>query len=144
MQRETSPSRQRASTASAPKPPHLLSVEDNPQTRMVLKHLLGEDYRLTFASGVEGALDAVGSNRSFDLFLLDINLGAGKDGMELLRLLRNREDTADVPAIALTAYAMPGDREDLLSEGFDEYVGKPFSGEELTETIDQVLKDTGS
>lgn len=70
---------------------------------------------------------------------MDINLGAGKEGTKLLHLLQRREDTASVPAVALTAYAMPGDREELLSEGFDEYVGKPFTEEELTEAIYQAL-----
>ena len=119
--------------------PHLLSVEDNPHTRALLNHLLGEDYRLTFASSVEEALGAINSDRPFDLFLFDINLGVDKEGTELLQILRSREDTANVPAVALTAYAMPGDREELLREGFDGYVGKPFTGEELTEVIDLTL-----
>lgn len=120
--------------------PHLLSVEDNPETRLLLKHLLNEDYDVTFASDVEDAMDAVESS-SFDLLLLDINLGAEKGGTELLHTIRNRDDMDDIPAIALTAFAMPGDREELLKEGFDEYVGKPFTGQELTETIDQTLAE---
>ena len=119
--------------------PHLLSVEDNPETRVLLKHLLDGDYRLTFATDVQEALDAIDSNPPFDLLLVDINLGAGKEGTELLHEIEDREDVGEVPTVALTAYAMPGDREDLLGEGFDEYIGKPFTGEELTETIEGLL-----
>lgn len=120
---------------------HLLSVEDNPETRLLLKHLLKGSYEVTFVSSVEEALDAIGSDGSFDLLLLDINLSTEKEkrGTELLHRIRAREDKGDIPAIAVTAFAMPGDREDLLEKGFDSYVGKPFTGAELTETIEQTL-----
>lgn len=117
---------------------HLLSVEDNPETRLLLTHLLGEDYDITSVPDVDEALDAVDST-AFDLLLLDINLNSAKEGTELLHMIRDREDVEHVPAVALTAYAMPGDREALLDEGFDGYVSKPFTGRELTETIDHVL-----
>lgn len=119
--------------------PHLLSVEDNPDTRVLLKHLLDGNYELTFATGFDEALDAIGSDESFDLLLVDINLGSENSGTELLHEINRRDDLGEIPAIAVTAYAMPGDREDLLAEGFDEYVGKPFTGDELNETIENVL-----
>jgi two-component system cell cycle response regulator DivK len=90
---------------------------------------------------VDEALDAVISE-SVDLLLLDINLGTERGGVKLLQEIRERNDLADIPAIALTAFAMPGDREDLLACGFDAYVGKPFTHGELTNTIDQTLSDT--
>lgn len=124
---------------NASTPPSLLSVEDNPETRLLLKYLL-TDYDLTFASGADEALEALRSE-SIDLLLVDINLGDGKSGTELLALIRQREDWARIPIIAVTAYALPGDREDLLDAGFDEYVAKPFTRTELTETIDHALSD---
>jgi two-component system cell cycle response regulator DivK len=122
-------------------PLKILSVEDNADTRLLLKHTLKDDYEVAFASGVDEALDAVISE-SVDLLLLDINLGTERGGVKLLQEIRERDDLADIPAIALTAFAMPGDREDLLACGFDAYVGKPFTHGELTNTIDQTLSDT--
>lgn len=122
-------------------PIQILSVEDNADTRLLLKHTLKDDYEVTFAPGVDGALDAVASD-SFDLLLLDINLGTERGGVKLLQEIRERDGLEDVPAIALTAFAMPGDREDLLARGFDAYVGKPFTHAELTSTIDRTLSDT--
>ncbi len=122
--------------------PHLLSVEDNPDTRLLLKHLLEPDYQVTFASTVEEALDLLGSGPSFDLLLIDINLDGQREGTELLRLTRKRDDLDGAPAIAVTAYAMPGDEEELLRGGFDGYVGKPFTADELTGVVDQVLQPT--
>lgn len=118
--------------------PRILSVEDNPDTRFLLKHTLQGSYEVTFAPNVEEALDAVES-KPFDLLLLDINLGTENGGVELLHMIRDREDMGEIPAIALTAFAMPGDREELLGEGFDEYVGKPFTHAELREAIDQTV-----
>lgn len=122
-------------------PPRLLSVEDNPETRLLLKHQLQEDYELEFASGVREALNVYGSEGPFDLLLIDINLGEEKSGTDLLHTLRDLE-TEEIPAVAVTAYAMPGDREHLLEKGFDGYVGKPFTRVELIETIADVLSET--
>lgn len=123
---------------STPETPRILSVEDNADTRLLLKHTLQDSYEVTFAPDVEEAMDAV-ETEPFDLLLLDINLGTENGGVELLHMIRDREDIGEIPAIALTAFAMPGDREELLAEGFDEYVGKPFTHAELQETIDQTL-----
>lgn len=120
--------------------PHLLSVEDNRDTRILLKHLLEDDHEITFAEGVAGALEVLSSDKSVDLLLVDIGLGGGKEGTALLHKLRQREDLSWVPSIAVTAYAMPGDEEELLSEGFDGYVSKPFRKAELTEAIESTLQ----
>lgn len=125
---------------SSSKLPRILSVEDNPETRVVLKHHLQEGYEVAFASGAEEALEVLGKE-DFDLLLVDINLGEGRSGTELLHLLRDWAPTRDIPAVAVTAYAMPGDREDLLEEGFDGYVSKPFTKANLIETIDRALSD---
>lgn len=121
-------------------PLRILSVEDNADTRLLLKHTLQDDYEVTFAAGVADALDAVASE-PFDLLLLDINLGTERGGVKLLHEVRERDDLDDIPAVALTAFAMPGDREDLLDQGFDAYVGKPFTNAELMRTIDRALSD---
>lgn len=121
----------------------MLCVEDNHQTRILLKHLLEGPYQVTLAPGVEEALRAADS-QSFDLLLLNIELGPGKDGRDLLLMIRNRYNDrgrdGDIPGIALTASAMPGDREELLDEGFDEYVSKPFTRTELIKAIEQTVK----
>lgn len=119
--------------------PHLLSIEDDADTHLLLGHLLGVDYDVTFVSSVQEALEVLNSTDVFDLLLVDISLGSGKSGIDLLHEITGHEDIEELPTIALTACAMPGDREDLLDVGFDEYVGKPFTGEELIGTIEGVL-----
>lgn len=120
----------------------LLSVEDNWETRLLLRHFLEDFCDFSFAPTAEEALGRVESE-PFDLLLVDINLGEGKNGTELLHIVRGREDLPELPAVALTAYALPGDREKLLEKGFDAYQEKPFTRAELTETINQALSSAG-
>ncbi|MFB6272704.1 MAG: response regulator [Salinibacter sp.] len=121
-----------------PDSPRILAVEDNAETQLLLKHLLKGSYEIDVVTGVEGALEAVDES-AFDVLLLDINLSEEKTGTELLHLIRDREGMDDVPAVALTAYAMPGDRQDFLEKGFNEYVSKPFTRADLTEAIENTL-----
>jgi CheY-like chemotaxis protein len=128
---------------SAPDRPRILFVDDNPEVRLLLRQMLEGTYDLALAADAEEALGIL-EDEEFDLFLLDIKLGEGRSGTELLRLLRDWEPTASVPAVALTTYGLKGDREALLAQGFDEHVSKPFFREELTEAIDQVLPGRAS
>ncbi|MEF8816321.1 MAG: response regulator [Salinibacter sp.] len=120
------------------KRPRILAVEDNSETQLLLEHLLKESYDTKVVPGVKEALSSV-ENGSFDVLLLDINLSEDQTGTDLLHLIREQDGMAQVSAIALTAYAMPGDREDFLEKGFDEYVSKPFTRDDLTEAIESTL-----
>jgi len=75
----------------------------------------------------------------FDLFLVDVNLGAGDSGINLLQALRAREEYTETPILAVTAIAMPGDREALLAEGFDDYLAKPFDADDLLRFVSNHL-----
>jgi CheY-like chemotaxis protein len=116
----------------------ILAVEDNPDTLTLLRYMLKSRYGLVLATKVDEALERV-SERPFDLFILDINLGDERTGIDLLRLLRERPGCAVVPALALTAYAMPGDKERFLQAGFEAYISKPFTQRELLQTIEDLL-----
>jgi len=118
--------------------PRILAVEDNSETQLLLEHLLNGSYDVEVVPGVDDALEAVDA-KAFDVLLLDINLSEDQTGTDLLHLIRERDGMAQVPAVALTAYAMPGDREDFLEKGFDEYVSKPFTRDDLTEAIENTL-----
>ena len=121
-----------------PSTEHILVVEDNRDTQILLKYLLDAQFSLTIVPGVTEALEQT-SNSPFDLLLVDINLGEQRTGVDLLRILRDIEDYRDVPVIAITAYAMPGDPQRFLRMGFNAYISKPFSREELFKVIDELL-----
>lgn len=125
-------------------PPRILAVEDNTETRLLLRHLLKNDYEAVIVPHVDAALEtaaeASNAGASFDALLLDINLSDRYTGTDLLHMLRERHDMEAIPAIAMTAYAMPGDRESFLDSGFDYYVSKPFTRSDLLGTIRDALK----
>ena len=74
-----------------------------------------------------------------DVVLMDIRL-PDMDGTEALRLLRADERTAGIPVVALTSFAMPGDRERFLEDGFDDYLEKPISVRDFAEQIRTLLQ----
>lgn len=121
--------------------PSILAIEDNTDTQVLLRYLLSPRYNVEIVPHVDDALDAATSNL-YDLFLLDINLGEERTGIDLLRELRKQDRYKETPAIALTAYAMPGDRERLEAAGFSGYLSKPFTRKELYEAIEDMLADT--
>lgn len=118
--------------------PHILSVEDEPAIRIILEYHLQGIYEVTLSTDEEEALEAIEST-SFDLLLLNINLDAERGGVEILRTVRDRGDLPDPPAIALTAYALPAEKKNLLKEGFDAHVAKPFTKANLISTIEETL-----
>ncbi len=118
--------------------PSILIVEDNDATRQMLKRMLEPHYAVGLASNPAEALTCA-SERLFDLLLLDISLGDRQTGLELLNGIRRAPSYRRVPAVACTAYALPGLSDRLLELGFDGYIAKPFSRQVLLETIEVAL-----
>ncbi len=114
--------------------PTVLVVEDNDDTRMLLERILRSTYDVTAVGDARSALLAMNEQR-FTALVLDINLGGKETGADVLRIARSLPDYEGVFAIALTAYALPGDRERLLESGFSAYISKPFTRQSLMETL---------
>lgn len=140
------PSRQDEDNPAVPgkeKHPHVLIVEDNEDARSLMKLLLKDRYEVTVASDAAEALDRA-RQEHFDAFLIDIHLAGGTNGTDLQRKLREMPAYRDTPMAAVTAYALPGDRDNLLQAGFDAYLSKPFTAEELTTLVSNLLSHPGA
>ncbi len=74
--------------------------------------------------------------KAYDLILMDIML-PGMDGIETTRIIKRKPGYKNTPVIAITAYAMKGDRERLLEKGFQDYVPKPLNVHELIEKLNK-------
>ena len=121
--------------------PKIAVVEDNPDNRLLVSAILGDDYEIAeYATGKE-AVSGI-EDELPDLVLLDISLPE-MDGTEVLAWIRDQDGMEDLPVIALTAHAMAGDREKYLAQGFDDYVTKPIVDESvLLGAIDRWLERT--
>ena len=117
----------------------VLLVEDDLSTIDVLEKALqhlGYEVRVA-TNGLEAVKMAV--SELPDLVVMDIMLPE-LDGFAATRRLRENPSTRDVPILAATAKAMPGDKEKCLAAGCDGYIAKPFSHRELEVAIAGVLK----
>jgi PAS domain S-box-containing protein len=123
----------------------VLLVEDNEMNQrfgMTLLKTLG--FSATLAADGEAALAALARDR-YDVVLMDIQMPV-MDGRKALRLLREREAAAGAhtPIIAVTAFALKGDAERFLAEGFDGYLSKPLLIQSVVATIQRVVQATGT
>ena len=121
----------------------VLLIEDNDQNRYLTTFLLEKSgYRVITAidglSGIEMAKAVLPG-----LILLDIQL-PGLDGYQVARLLRQDGKLRDVPIIAVTSYAMPGDREAALASGCTGYIEKPIDPDTFVSQIRTYLRSEGT
>ena len=103
----------------------ILLVEDNPVNRRLAIFLLrSQGYQVREATSALDAFEILKSEQ-FDLIVMDIQL-PGMDGLEATTKLRAEPATAEIPVIAVTSYAMAGDRDKALAAGCSGYVTKPI------------------
>ncbi|MEA1984576.1 MAG: response regulator [Euryarchaeota archaeon] len=113
---------------------HVLIVEDEPlNMELAVKLVEMEGHDVTQALTGEEALVKV-KESNFDLILLDIML-PGISGLDVLAKLQEDPAISDIPVIAVTAYAMRGDRERFLNAGCVDYIEKPIDLAEFRKTL---------
>ena len=119
----------------------ILVVEDNPSNVKLIELLLETaGYRVCTVEDAETAQKAIQTTRP-ELILMDIQL-PGMDGLTLTSLLKKELATRDIPIIAVTAYAMKGDKEKALAAGCDSYISKPIDRPYLLDVIYHLLEAT--
>jgi two-component system, cell cycle response regulator DivK len=118
---------------------NVLVIEDNDKNRYLISFILkGAGYNVIEAvTGEDGVGKATGELP--DLILMDIQL-PGIDGYETTRRIRADPSGAKIPIIALTSYAMTGDRERALAAGCTGYVEKPINPDTIMDEIQKYLR----
>jgi two-component system cell cycle response regulator DivK len=112
----------------------VLVVEDNLQNLKLATLVLQKaGYAVLSAASGEAGLRIAREERP-ELVLMDVQM-PGMDGLTVTKLLRGSPETAKMKVIALTALAMKGDAERILSAGFDGYLAKPFQYHELIDLV---------
>ena len=117
----------------------ILLVEDNPVNRRLAIFLLrSQGYQVREATSALEAFEIL-KTEPFDLIVMDIQL-PGMDGLEATTKLRAEPATAEIPVVAVTSYAMAGDREKALAAGCSGYVTKPIDKTIFLAEISRHLK----
>jgi two-component system, cell cycle response regulator DivK len=112
----------------------ILIVEDNVNNRLMLHDLLTHHgYQVLEAENGEEGLELARKQQP-DLILMDIQMPV-MDGVTVAKLLKEQPATSHLKIIALTSFAMKGDREKLLAAGFNDYVAKPINTRQLPRII---------
>jgi len=116
----------------------ILIAEDNAVNRELLRELLEtHGHIVTEACNGEEALRLLDDSRP-DILLLDLGMPV-LDGYQTIRRIREKPSLAGLPVLAVTAYAMQGDKERILSSGFDGYMSKPIDPKLLYQELDRLL-----
>jgi CheY-like chemotaxis protein len=117
----------------------ILIVEDNAQNRLLLKDLL--EYHgfeiLEAANGEEGI--AVARKERPDLILMDLQMPV-MDGFAAGKILKEDPATKHIKIVAITSFAMVGDRERVMEAGFDDYISKPIDTRGLPGLLKKILE----
>lgn len=116
----------------------ILVVEDNAENRQYMTYVL-----TNLGHVVEEACDgatglAAGLGSDYDLILLDLQMPL-LDGFEVLRQLREARADLKSPIVAVTAFAMTGDRERATAAGFDDYLTKPLRPTDLVSAVTRLV-----
>jgi CheY-like chemotaxis protein len=121
----------------------VLVAEDNAVNRELIRELLElRGYEVTEACDGQEALEMMEASPP-DILLLD--LGMPKlDGFDVIKRVRENPNLDGMPVLAVTAYAMRGDKERVLDAGFDGYLSKPINGPALTQALENLLRSSKS
>ena len=121
----------------------ILAVDDHPVNLKLIRVLLaGEGYNVRTADDAEMALAQIATSAP-ELILMDLQL-PGMDGFELTRRLKADPLTRGIVIVAMTAYAMKGDKERALAAGCDGYLSKPLDTRALAGIVAGYLEPSGN
>ncbi|PKN40138.1 MAG: hypothetical protein CVU60_17255 [Deltaproteobacteria bacterium HGW-Deltaproteobacteria-18] len=125
----------------SPKARRVLLAEDDEITVFAVQRMLQKlGYEVSVATNGEMALDMLGRD-DFDVILMDVQMPV-MDGVEATRSIRasiSLGPKRNIPIIALTAFAMSGDREKFMAAGMDGYISKPINLDDLQRTMNRTI-----
>ncbi len=117
----------------------ILLVEDDETSRLLTGMYLKAKYEVDNAINAREAIHKT-SEKKYDIILMDINLGAGMNGTDAAKEIRKNPFYKNKPIIAITAYAMKGDKEKFIAAGLSNYLSKPFTKAQLLNVIEESQK----
>ena len=118
----------------------ILHVEDNQQLRLITKFLLSNVCEVDNASSPEETEHKIQKN-SYDLIMMDLDLGSGLDGLDLSRKIRSMAEYKHTPILALTANNDPIVKAKCRLAGINAYIEKPFLKSDIISIIENLTRN---
>lgn len=117
----------------------ILYVENDIDNQTLMQIVFNKFVHIDIANdALEGI--KMSKENDYSIILMDINLGSGMNGKDVTRLIRKNPKYKDIPIVAVTAFAMEGDREEFMESGCTHYLSKPFEVEEMQKLIFGLLE----
>ena len=116
------------------KRPKLLVVEDDYENQKFLQIFLKRKFDLEICDSSETFYEKL-AETNFDIILMDISLRGKKDGLQLTREIRAKDEFRDLPVVGLSAHAFQRDKDNAYSAGVDVFLTKPVQNDVLMDTL---------
>ena len=94
---------------------------------------------MEFVTNFEDAIPLL-NTKSFNFIVMDINLPGEYNGLDALHIIRKMPVYHDVPVIAVSAYVLPGDRENFIAAGFNDFITKPVLQDKLYDSLRKIIQ----
>jgi CheY-like chemotaxis protein len=117
---------------------NVLLIEDNPLNIEVVQKFLSKMCTVSFARDGITAIK-MSSEEDYNLLMIDINLGQGMNGVQVLHEIKKLGKFDNIPIIALTGYASDANKQEFLAQGFTHYLAKPFDKRELVKLVKDIF-----
>ncbi|MFN3873097.1 MAG: PAS domain S-box protein [Ignavibacterium sp.] len=116
----------------------LLIVENDRINAAVIEAYVKKDYDVDVVGSGEAAIKKA-SEKQYDAILMDINLGSGINGIEATQQIRKIKGYEKTPIVAVTAFALKGDKEEFLAKGCSHYISKPFTQPQIIALLNEIF-----
>ncbi|HKI79909.1 MAG TPA: response regulator [Ignavibacteriaceae bacterium] len=118
--------------------PTILLVEDDISSTDITRLFLKDICNIEIAQDGKTAID-MAKAKKYPTILMDIGLGRNMNGIQATKEIRKIPGYENTPIVALTAYAMKGDKEEFLANGLTDYMSKPFEKNELIKWVKKII-----
>ncbi len=120
--------------------PRLLVIEDDYENQKLIETYLKRKFTISICDSESTFYERLKESK-YDVFLVDISLRGNKDGLQLVKELRESADYSDAPIICISAHVFPRDRQNAFNAGVDEFLPRPVRNEEMLATILEVYRN---
>ncbi|MFA7420824.1 MAG: response regulator [Melioribacteraceae bacterium] len=119
----------------------ILLVEDDEIILDIFSRIFKKEFTVISCRNVESFYEAIRHTQKIDLFILDMALGSEKNGLDLIKELRESEKYMSAPIVVVSAHAFIRDERLAIAAGADKYIRKPIENKYLVEEVKKILTE---